>query len=198
MKIDAGWCKGMKLETPEGVDTRPTRSRVRQAICNSLSPTIAEARVLDLFAGSGSMGLELVSRGAKAATFVERAATPFQALKTNCQGVLKRAQSQGLTPPRLDCHRLDVGQFLTICAPKDSSELFDLIWADPPYRDVLGFLRLHIVTIRKILSPDSRFVLESSSSENSEVLDLLVKNGFEVLKQKSYGITLVTYATLLA
>jgi 16S rRNA (guanine966-N2)-methyltransferase len=198
MKIDAGWCKGMKLETPEGVDTRPTRSRVRQAICNSLSLTIAEARVLDLFAGSGSMGLELVSRGAKAATFVESAATPFQALNSNCQGVLKRAQSQGLSPPRLDCHRLDVGQFLTTYASRDFGDFFDLVWADPPYHDVLGFLSLNLVNISKILSPDSRFVLESASSENSEVLDLLVKNGFEVLKQKSYGITLVTYATLLA
>ena len=128
MKISSGWSKGLKILTPEGFDTRPTRERVRQSAVNMLQPWIPEARVLDLFAGSGAVGIELVSRGAVGAQFVEIAQPAIKCLRANMAEAQTRATKQGIAIQTWNHSSLDAAQFVK-SAPEKS---FDLVWADPP------------------------------------------------------------------
>ncbi|MFV7904247.1 RsmD family RNA methyltransferase, partial [Enterococcus faecium] len=101
MQISSGWAKGMRLMTPRGDGTRPTAAKVRAAALNMLMPVLPGSRFLDLFAGSGGMGLEAVSRGASAAFFVDKAPPALAALRQNVAELTRRAQAQGLTVPHL-------------------------------------------------------------------------------------------------
>jgi 16S rRNA (guanine966-N2)-methyltransferase len=121
MRIVAGQWGGRRIAAPPGRDTRPTPERVREAWMSSLSPVLPGARVLDLFAGSGALGLEALSRGAASATFVEQGAQALRALRANLKalGAEERATVvQG-----------DVMRYLRSL----EADAFDVALADPPY-----------------------------------------------------------------
>ena len=121
MRIIAGSWGGRRIGAPPGRDTRPTTDRVREAWMSAVSPVLPGARVLDLFAGSGALGLEALSRGAAHATFVETAPAALRALRANLQAL---GAEDASTVVRTDALRfvggLDAGAF-------------DLALADPPY-----------------------------------------------------------------
>jgi 16S rRNA (guanine966-N2)-methyltransferase len=123
MRIIAGALKGRRLVTPRGAATRPTADQVRIALMDTLTPRLPEARVLDLFAGAGGVGLEALSRGAGHATFVERDARALAALRANVEalglGALARVR------------RGDVLRELP--ALYEAGERFDVVFLDPPY-----------------------------------------------------------------
>jgi len=121
MRIVAGTWGGRTIQAPPGRGTRPTTDRVREAWMSIVSAEIAGARVLDLFAGSGALGLEALSRGASHCTFVEQDAKALAALKANVQ-----ALGAG---DRADVFRTDAVKFAAALAPG----AFDLAFADPPY-----------------------------------------------------------------
>jgi 16S rRNA (guanine966-N2)-methyltransferase len=121
MRIIAGRWRGHPIKAPPGTGTRPTTDRVREAWGSMMQPVIPEARVLDLFAGSGGLGLEALSRGAAHATFVERSAPAVRTLKEN----IRRLGAEVLTT----VVRGDALRF-TADLPPDA---FDLVLADPPY-----------------------------------------------------------------
>jgi 16S rRNA (guanine966-N2)-methyltransferase len=121
IQIIAGEFKGRRLKTPAGDKTRPTASRVREAWFNIIQRSIRGARVLDLFAGSGALGLEALSRGAAAADFVEIRRPPLAALKANIKA-LKVEQ-------RATIRRVDALKF----AEKLHPGQYDVAFADPPY-----------------------------------------------------------------
>ena len=124
MRVIAGEAGGRPLKAPpEGV--RPTMDRVKAAIFSSLGDLVPGARVLDLFAGSGAMGIEALSRGAASATFVDSNDRCIRCIREN----LQRAGSSG----SVQC--MDVFQFLELYA---GEEMFDLIFADPPYAKKAG------------------------------------------------------------
>lgn len=125
MRVIAGSAKGQRLSTPPGKDTRPTSDRVREALFSILASEVSEARVCDLFAGSGALGIEALSRGAAYASFVERAPRAVAAIRDT----LART---GLAP-RAAVHRVDAARFCR--AP--SAGPFDLILLDPPYEEPL-------------------------------------------------------------
>src|SRR3954469_16097679 len=108
MRIDAGSHRGVTLATPDGLDTRPTPDRARQAVFNILMNTydaVRAAKVLDVFAGSGAMGLEALSRGAERASFMERDRGAAEAIKKNIAACREQARAQlyvqdALKPPR--------------------------------------------------------------------------------------------------
>lgn len=121
MRIIAGRWRGRRIDAPPGRTTRPTTDRVREAWMSALQPELAGARVLDLFSGSGALGLEALSRGAAHATFVERSAGALRALRHNIE-------------------RLDAGAAATVVRAdalayvRDVEPLaFDVALADPPY-----------------------------------------------------------------
>lgn len=120
MRIIAGEWRGRPIRAPKGRGVRPTADRIREAWLGSIGPRVRGTRVVDLFAGSGALGLEALSRGAEHVVFVERAKTAIQALEANIR-TLGAAE-------RCRVVRSDVFTFL------DSNGLvFDLAFADPPY-----------------------------------------------------------------
>ena len=146
LRIIAGRHRGRRLQFPAGVDIRPTPDRVRETLFNWLQPRIEQARVLDLFAGSGALGLEALSRGAAHVTFVEkdrRAAAAIEAVtrewgesgaRVSCTGALEWLATNGAEPP------------------------FDIVFLDPPYDSNL--LETAATALAGGLAADARLYLE--------------------------------------
>lgn len=123
MFIIAGLYKGLKLKTPKGSQTRPTSSRLREAVFNICQFKIEGCEFLDLFAGSGAMGLEAISRRAQSITFVDNHRECIQCIKENIKHLKIEKECQIL--------QLDIFKSLEYLARNDQS--FDIIYADPPY-----------------------------------------------------------------
>ncbi|MBP82503.1 MAG: 16S rRNA (guanine(966)-N(2))-methyltransferase RsmD [Verrucomicrobiales bacterium] len=180
MRIIAGTAGSLQLQVPKNL-TRPTTDRVREALFSSLGPKIEGAKVLDLFAGSGALGIESLSRGAKTANFVESS-------NDACRVVAENLVKAGLEGGTVQ-HR-DVFGFLSSLSLADS---FDLIFADPPYaRDEATSTQitqlLSSKTLRQSLSPDGLFIIESFAK--APLPDSLL---WEVAKEKIYGKTRVSF-----
>ena len=184
MRLIAGLAKGMPLSAPPGGDVRPTADRVRAAIFSSLGPRVAGAGVLDLFAGTGGLGLEAASRGAGAVTFVEQAAAALECLGENLDRFRRRCAG--------DCA-------LAVLAVEARSQIeqwcghraFDLIFADPPYGPLAQAL-LDDPLLPRLLAADGRFILESARR-----VPLTVSAPWEPIREASYGDTCVSFFRLL-
>src|SRR4051812_27859796 len=122
MRVIAGRFKGRRLQAPPGLATRPTSDRVREALFSILGGRVTGAEVLDLFAGSGALGIEALSRGARAATFVDSAAPAMRTLEANL-----RALDADATVVRAEVRRFLGGA-------SRSARQYDLVFLDPPYR----------------------------------------------------------------
>ena len=188
VKISSGWSKGLNILTPEGLETRPTRERVRQAAINMLQPWILEARVLDLFAGSGAVGIELVSRGASGAHFVEKAPAALACLKKNTAEAALRADKQDI---QLRPWLVEAADVLSRLKSFQAGS-FDLVWADPPYEMVPEFLDSAAVFLPGVIAPGGVFVLESGAESLEVVNPWSASAGLELVKQRNYGATLIT------
>jgi 16S rRNA (guanine966-N2)-methyltransferase len=132
VRIIAGKLKGRRLVTPRGTRTRPTADQVRIALMDTLTPWLPQARLLDLFAGPGGVGLEALSRGAAHATFVEEDPRAAAALRENVAAL-------GVEP-RARLLRLDVARALDRLAR--AGERFDVVFLDPPYETELAAMTL--------------------------------------------------------
>lgn len=121
MRIVAGEWRGRRLQAPPGRGTRPTTDRVREAWMSAVAPHLPGARVLDLFAGSGALGLEALSRGAAHAVFVEQAPAALRVLRANLDALRAGARAEVV--------RGDALRYAASLAPG----AFDLAFADPPY-----------------------------------------------------------------
>lgn len=125
MRVIAGEAKGRRLVTPPGAATRSATDRVRESLFGILEPRIEGARVLDLFAGAGTLGIEALSRGAEHATFVERSPAALAAIRTNLEATGLRDRARVV--------RSDVLAFVTGADPYGP---YDLAFCDPPFADV--------------------------------------------------------------
>ncbi len=124
MRIIAGIAGGRRLETPKGMDTRPTLDRVKESLFSMLMPYLPEADVLDLFAGSGALGLECISRGARFAALCDMGAEPCRVIGKNIAALGFAQQTQVLHAPwERALHQLVQG-----------GKCFHLVLLDPPYR----------------------------------------------------------------
>jgi 16S rRNA (guanine966-N2)-methyltransferase len=145
VRVVAGEFKGRRLHAPHGARTRPTADRVREALFSMLGE-VSGARVLDLYAGSGALGIEALSRGAGSATFVERDRRALAALHRNLDAV--GADAQVISR--------DVERFLA--RPEGT---FDLVFCDPPYDDAPRVAATLIEALPAMLEEDARIVTES-------------------------------------
>ncbi len=175
MRVIAGSAGGIQLDVPKS-DIRPTMDRVKAAIFSSLGERVIGARVLDLFAGTGALGLEALSRGAASAMFVESEKRALAVIARNFTktGLEGRVRGQ------------DVFDFLTHAS---TAETYDLIFADPPYgKSKLGdsFTKLLLRNDRlpSRLTNEGLFVLEKRPGER-----LPDTNLWELVRQKVYGAT---------
>ncbi len=173
MRVIAGSRKGHKLVAPQGLDTRPTSDRVRENIFNLVGP-VDGARVLDLFAGSGALGIEALSRGAASAVFVEHDAEAARAIERN----LDHVRLAGARVVRGDVLRT-IGQEATAGAK------YDLVLVDPPYgmlTEIQPRLARHLPPL---LAADGLLVVETDARTEPE-LPLPVRTS------RKYGQTRVT------
>jgi 16S rRNA (guanine966-N2)-methyltransferase len=122
MRVIAGRYGGRRLKAPPGANTRPTADRVREALFSILGDRVTQARVLDLFAGAGTLGLEALSRGAAHATFVDNAPRALAALRANVDALEAEAEVV----------RADVLRWLR--GASGGTRQYDLVFLDPPYR----------------------------------------------------------------
>ncbi len=127
MRVVAGTARGRRLEAPPGSSVRPTTDRVRESVFNSLgsSGLVVDAAVLDLFAGTGALGIEALSRGARRATFVERDRVAADTVRANLErtGLADRSQVVGV----------DAIEFVRRTASAGADDPYDLVLLDPPY-----------------------------------------------------------------
>ena len=125
MRVIAGTLRRRTLEAPAGLTTRPTSDRLRETLFNVLAPRIEGARFLDLYAGSGAVGIEAISRGAKSVVMVERAAPALKVLRGNLEklGLRGGVQVEGVS----------VGAFLKKVRLQSAVSPFDVVFLDPPY-----------------------------------------------------------------
>ena len=180
MRIITGKAKGVRLATLPGDATRPTSERVKEAIFSSLQFDLEGRRALDLFAGSGQLGLEALSRGAVSCTFTDAAPEAIAVVKEN-------AKKTGFFS---DCKYL-ISDYRSYLRKAGKGEGFSLIFIDPPYAlDAVADAVLRILA-SKIAKPGCLLVCESGSP------DLLAKLGdaadkFDLQKEARYGITYIT------
>lgn len=181
MRVIAGSAGGIQLDVPkEGV--RPTMDRVKAAIFSSLGNRVLEARVLDLFAGTGALGIEALSRGAGSVLFVEKNREAVRTIQTN----LAKTKLKGRA------RQQDVFEFLQ---RSDISQMFDLILADPPYEQTASGERYttKLLTnefLPRLLERTGLFVLEKRPSEQMTATPL-----WSIAREKTYGATEVLFLT---
>ena len=161
MRIIAGAWRARPIEAPPGQATRPTADRVRETLFNMLASRLGsfeDLRIADLFAGSGALGLEALSRGAASATFVERDTAAAAAIRRNVErlGAADRAQ---ILP----------GSALAL----PHSRPFDLIFADPPYAAGSGTAAVHAIATAGWLAPGGWLSIETSRTEPVDAGDFL-------------------------
>jgi 16S rRNA (guanine966-N2)-methyltransferase len=172
VRVIAGRWGGRRLAAPKGAATRPTSDRVREALFSILGDRVHDARVLDLFAGSGALGLEALSRGAAEATFVDSAPAAIAALKANLDDLGAEAE----------VHRSDALRFLRAAAGK--ARHYDLVLLDPPYRLAARLGRALSEALPAVLAHDA-LVVSESDRRAPLALDLPLTD------ERRYGDTLI-------
>ena len=175
MRVISGKARGVVLKTPEGMKTRPTIDRVKEALFSIIQFDLPGARVLDLFGGTGQLGIEALSRGAKSATFVD--------LSSDACGLIRENLSRTKLSGDANVTRSDYLAYLKGC-----DERFDIIFLDPPYAEDFLENALKMITEIDILQSGGIIVTERPLGK-----DLPWEfPGFERSRDYKYGKTLIT------
>ena len=170
MRVIAGTARSLPLKTVEGLDTRPTTDRVKETLFNMISEYLADSYFLDLFSGSGAIGIEALSRGAMHATFVEQNPRAVECIRDNLQYTKLTDKSQ--------VYCTDV-----IHALNQLKEPYDYIFMDPPYNQFLEKRVLEYLSTSNLLSDDGIIIVEASLETDFTYVTEL---GFRIIKEKRY------------
>ena len=174
MRVIAGRFGGRRLAAPPGRGTRPTSDRVREAVFSILGP-LEVAAALDLYAGSGALGIEALSRGADRVVFVERDARAAAVLRSNLDAL-------GVGAPEAELRRADAAAVLR--EARERAETYSLVLCDPPYRLAAGLGSTLTDALAPVLAPGARVVTES---DRRAPLDL----DLPLADERRYGDTLI-------
>lgn len=172
MRVIAGKARSLRLKTIEGMDTRPTTDRIKETLFNMLQPYLADCRFLDLFAGSGGIGIEALSRGADSCVFVEQQKKAVDCIRENLR--FTRLDQQAvimMTDAVSAVRRLDGGK------------PFHCIFMDPPYNKKLELDVLEALIGTTLVDQDTLIVIEASLETTWESVEEL---GYEIVKEKRY------------
>ncbi len=175
MRVITGSARGVRLKTPDGLKTRPTADRVKEAVFSVIQFDIPGARFLDLFAGTGQMGIEALSRGAKSAVFVDEWKNACALVRENLK--LTRLADQAKVV------NLDYLSYLKTC-----KETFDIVFLDPPYAEIFLENALNKISEIDILSDRGIIICERPAEKQ---LDLEIP-GLQRTKDYKYGQTWIT------
>ncbi|MCL2167111.1 MAG: 16S rRNA (guanine(966)-N(2))-methyltransferase RsmD [Clostridiales bacterium] len=183
MRIIAGSARGRRLQTLQGLRLRPTRDMVREAVFSSLMPRLPGSSVLDLFAGTGALGIEALSRGAVSTVFIDIDQQACDLIHTNLTNCGWRCSEE------IRILRKEAARWLTSMEAKADTQQFDIIFADPPYNRGFEETVLRALSGGKLLSADGVLVLESDARQ---VLPVYAGKLFQY-KTKTYGDTRISY-----
>ena len=189
MRIIGGTAAGLSIKAPKGLAVRPTPDLVKQALFNSLGGRVIEARILELFGGTGALGLECLSRGAVRLTCVEKASRHARMIAEN------------LASTRLDAEKFEIriqDAFAAVAQLAATERQFDLILADPPYgeknigRRSTSFAQqlLDDAHLPKLLAPEGLFVLGHARRDT-----LSTSNAWEEIKMLRHGDSIMRFFT---
>ena len=172
MRVIAGSARSLKLKTLEGIDTRPTTDRIKETLFNMIAPYLYDCEFLDLFAGSGGIGIEALSRGAKEAVFVEKNPKAMECIKENLK--FTRLEKKGITLTK------DV---LNALYQLEGDKVFDYIFMDPPYDQGLERQVVEYLTRSSLADEYTVIVIEASLETDFSWLEAA---GFHAYKYKKY------------
>lgn len=172
MRIIAGSARSLPLRAPEGMDTRPTSDQIKETLFNMLQYDIPGCYFLDLFAGSGQMGLESLSRGGEYAVFVENNRKAAKCIEENINFTKFDKVS-----------RLVVSDVVTALYTLEGKYKFDIVFMDPPYNKELEKAALEYLSTSSLLKEDGIIIVEASAETSFDYVEEL---GFEITKYKKY------------
>lgn len=175
MRVIAGTARSMPLRTVKGMDIRPTTDRTKETLFNILMPYIPGCRFLDLYAGSGSIGIEALSRGASVAYFVENARSSQNLIRENLEFT-----------KLLDRAKFAFGDVQAVLGRLAQEEPFDIIFMDPPFLKGLERLTLELLVNSPLPAKDGLIVVEASPKTDFSYLEDL---GYVKVKERVYGMS---------
>lgn len=181
MRVIGGIARGHKLETIEGLTTRPTTDRIKETLFNIIAFDLPNCRFLDLFAGSGAIGIEALSRGAQEAVFVEEVSACVEMISKNLQHTKLIDKGSIL--------HMDVRQAIDTLSA--SEEVFDIIFMDPPYKLDIVTEALFAIVSKGLLRKDGLVIVEHGADS-----DLPVIENLKIVKEKKYKTTIMTFLSL--
>ncbi|MDO4614037.1 MAG: 16S rRNA (guanine(966)-N(2))-methyltransferase RsmD [Lachnospiraceae bacterium] len=173
MRVIAGTARSMPLRTVKGMDVRPTTDRTKETLFNILQPWIPGSRFLDLFAGSGSIGIEALSRGAECAVFVEKA-------RASQDLILENLEFTKL----IGGAKLEKGDAVSVLRKLEGADPFDVIFMDPPFDHGLEKDVLEYLSTSSLPAEDGIIVVEASPKTD---FSYLPEMGYSVVKERVYG-----------
>lgn len=181
MRVISGSARGKKLLAPEGLDTRPTTDRIKETIFNIISPYIKDCLFLDLFSGSGAIGIEALSRGAKEAVFID--------FSEECRKIIIKNLVGSRLSERGKVHKDDILSALYLLGKK--GEKFDIIYLDPPYASGLYEITLESIVKNNLLNQDGMILAEHSTE--IPISDI---SGLKIIREKKFKTTTITFFVL--
>ncbi len=172
MRVIAGSARSLRLKTLDGLDTRPTTDRIKETLFNIIGPSVYDAVFLDLFSGSGGIGIEALSRGAKEAVFVENNPKAMKCIKENLKFTRLEQKAAVMTE--------DVVHAL---CRLEGEKIFDIIFMDPPYHNNEERRVLEYLSESSLVYDDTVIIVEASLETEFTFVEEL---GFTVIREKIY------------
>lgn len=181
MRVISGSARGLKLKSPKGMDVRPTTDRVKESLFNIINNYIQDSFILDLFSGTGSLGIEALSRGAQRCTFVDSSKDSIEIIKDNLKSTKFIDKSEVIFSDAISAiNKLGVKR-----------DKFDIIFMDPPYLKNLVVPVLKEIIKRELLEEDGIIIIEHDTTDIiPENIDNLNK-----YREKNYGNTTLSFFT---
>jgi len=179
MRVISGMLKGRRLVAPAGLSTRPTADRIKESVFNILGDSVQSAMVLDIFAGTGALGIEALSRGATHAVFIDQAKAALTAIRTNIRKL-------GISD-RTRVLQWNISKGLTCLS--SMPQAFDLVFMDPPYKSNAVVPAMTALLACGALAPTARIVIEHSVQEPLDMCPAPLT----LTDQRRFGKTLVSF-----
>ncbi|GKX31703.1 RNA methyltransferase [Vallitalea longa] len=180
MRVIAGKARRINLVTPNGLDVRPTTDRIKETLFNMINVDVFDCNFLDLFSGSGAIGIEALSRGAKKATFVEKSIDSLKCIEQNLEKTKLSDMAIIIKTDVLNAlNRL-----------QEKNEKFDMIFMDPPYEEGFYCKVISLIEQNDLLDKDGIIICESSIDTNFDFIDQTI---YHIVKEKTFRTNKFTF-----
>ena len=180
MRIIGGTLRGKKLSTLDGITTRPTLDRVKESVFNIIQFNIRDKVVLDLFGGSGALGLEALSRGAKKATFCDKSKDAISIIKKNIDDTNLKDKSIVINKDYID-----------VLEDLKGKEKFDIVFLDPPYDTDYGIIAINKIIDFDLLSDDGIIIFETNNEDKEK--EIILNKSIKIYDKRRYGIAYIMF-----